>query len=134
MQLRLKPEHPDVIHQKRTIADCGSSLIWRPPLRSSKQRNLLRFRLIVSNRTTHSDRAGAPQSSRAWTPDYEKEQEEPAAGRHRGIQNRVDSAPSRESDLVELTRDYGTLQATYQSLLRKKETRSCPPISNAIRS
>ena len=29
--------------------------------------------------------------------------------------------PTRESDLVELTRDYNTLQTTYQSLLAKRE-------------
>jgi capsular polysaccharide biosynthesis protein len=33
----------------------------------------------------------------------------------------VDAAPSRESELVELTRDYATLQATYASLLTKRE-------------
>ena len=29
--------------------------------------------------------------------------------------------PKRESELVELTRDYTTLQTTYQSLLAKRE-------------
>jgi polysaccharide chain length determinant protein (PEP-CTERM system associated) len=33
----------------------------------------------------------------------------------------VDAVPARESELVELTRDYGTLQATYASLLEKQE-------------
>ncbi len=36
-------------------------------------------------------------------------------------QSKLDAVPSRESDLVELTRDYNTLQATYQSLLAKRE-------------
>ena len=36
-------------------------------------------------------------------------------------QGKVDVLPARESDLVELTRDYGTLQATYASLLTKRE-------------
>jgi uncharacterized protein involved in exopolysaccharide biosynthesis len=34
----------------------------------------------------------------------------------------VDAVPTRESELVELTRDYGTLQATYASLLEKQES------------
>lgn len=36
-------------------------------------------------------------------------------------QAKLDAVPSRESDLVELTRDYMTLQSTYQSLLAKQE-------------
>jgi uncharacterized protein involved in exopolysaccharide biosynthesis len=36
-------------------------------------------------------------------------------------QAKVDAVPTRESELVELTRDYGTLQAAYTSLLSKRE-------------
>src|SRR5262249_6341117 len=36
-------------------------------------------------------------------------------------QSRVDAAPTRESELVELTRDYDTLQKAYTSLLEKRE-------------
>jgi polysaccharide chain length determinant protein (PEP-CTERM system associated) len=36
-------------------------------------------------------------------------------------QAKVDAAPTRESELVELTRDYSTLQAAYASLLMKRE-------------
>ena len=36
-------------------------------------------------------------------------------------QARVESTPTRESELIELTRDYDTLQKTYTSLLGKKE-------------
>jgi polysaccharide chain length determinant protein (PEP-CTERM system associated) len=36
-------------------------------------------------------------------------------------QSRVDALPERESELVELTRDYTTLQQTYASLLEKHE-------------
>jgi len=38
-----------------------------------------------------------------------------------GYQSKVDIVPTRESELVELTRDYGTLQAAYMSLLAKRE-------------
>jgi polysaccharide chain length determinant protein (PEP-CTERM system associated) len=37
------------------------------------------------------------------------------------LQSKVDVLPSRESELVELTRDYSTLQASYASLLTKRE-------------
>jgi len=36
-------------------------------------------------------------------------------------QAKLDAVPRRESDLVELTRDYATLQGTYSSLLSKRE-------------
>jgi capsular polysaccharide biosynthesis protein len=38
-----------------------------------------------------------------------------------GYQSKLEAMPKRESDLVELTRDYTTLQASYQSLLSKRE-------------
>lgn len=38
-----------------------------------------------------------------------------------GYQARVEMVPHRETELVELSRDYGTLQGTYTSLLAKKE-------------
>ena len=38
-----------------------------------------------------------------------------------GYQSKVEAVPTRESELVELTRDYGTLQAAYASLLTKRE-------------
>ncbi len=36
-------------------------------------------------------------------------------------QARIESVPTRESELIELTRDYDTLQAAYRGLLAKKE-------------
>ena len=36
-------------------------------------------------------------------------------------QQRIEATPSRESELVDLTRDYGTLQSMYQGLLAKKQ-------------
>src|SRR5207302_10950751 len=38
-----------------------------------------------------------------------------------GYQAKIESVPTRESDLVELTRDYSTLQSAYASLLLKQE-------------
>ena len=36
-------------------------------------------------------------------------------------QSKIDVLPTRESELVELTRDYGTMQAAYTNLLVKRE-------------
>ena len=37
------------------------------------------------------------------------------------IRPRVDAVPTRESELIAITRDYDTLQTLYRSLLAKKE-------------
>jgi uncharacterized protein involved in exopolysaccharide biosynthesis len=39
----------------------------------------------------------------------------------RDYEAKVNALPTRESELVELTRDYATLQSSYQSLLAKRE-------------
>jgi polysaccharide chain length determinant protein (PEP-CTERM system associated) len=38
-----------------------------------------------------------------------------------GYQGKVDAAPTRRAELVELTRDYATVQTTYNDLLKKQE-------------
>jgi uncharacterized protein involved in exopolysaccharide biosynthesis len=38
-----------------------------------------------------------------------------------GYRSRLDAAPTRESEMTELMRDYTTLQSGYQSLLQKRE-------------
>jgi polysaccharide chain length determinant protein (PEP-CTERM system associated) len=49
------------------------------------------------------------------------EQEKALRAKVNSYQARVDAVPTRESELIELTRDYGILQAQYGSLLAKKE-------------
>ena len=57
--------------------------------------------------------------------DYELEVNRAEAARLRAsiadYQAKVDAVPTRESELVELTREYSTLQTAYNSLLMKSE-------------
>jgi len=53
--------------------------------------------------------------------DQKQQQEKKLRGDMATYQAKLDAVPSREADLVELMRDYSTLQATYQSLLGKRE-------------
>ena len=57
--------------------------------------------------------------------DRELQEKTEADARLRGVisdyQGRLDAMPTRESELVELTRDYATLQDLYRSLLTKRE-------------
>src|SRR5690606_27290437 len=49
------------------------------------------------------------------------EEENRLRAKIREYQAKVDVVPTRESELVELTRDYSTLQSQYQSLAQKRE-------------
>jgi polysaccharide chain length determinant protein (PEP-CTERM system associated) len=50
-----------------------------------------------------------------------QEEERKLKGVVADYQAKLDAAPKRESDLTELMRDYATLQASYQSLLQKRQ-------------
>lgn len=119
MLLRLRPEHPDVARMKRAMAElqrrADAEAAERPvsldaPLSPGEQ--LRRSRLQEANAEIES---------------LDLQIKEKTAGekRLRGIlaeyQQRIEAAPTRVSELTELTRDYSTLQQNYQSLLSKKQ-------------
>ncbi|HUR00037.1 MAG TPA: GNVR domain-containing protein [Gemmatimonadaceae bacterium] len=123
MQLRLKPEHPDVMRQKRTIAELQKKADDEAAIAGLMPQAKVP---VVTDRVelARLNRIGQARSELdTLGPQIAKKEQEEA--RLRGVvaayQSRVEAAPTRESELIELTRDYGTLQATYQSLLRKKE-------------
>jgi len=119
MLLRLRPEHPDVVRMKRTIAElqrradaeaAERPVSVDPPLSAGEK--MRRSRLQEARQEV----ANIDQQIASKTADEK---------RLRGViaeyQRRIEAAPTRESELSELTRDYSTLQATYQSLLTKKQ-------------
>jgi polysaccharide chain length determinant protein (PEP-CTERM system associated) len=117
-----KPDHPDVRMMQRTIHDLEGKVEAegrRPPAQISvtekpataaerlQQARLRDLKLQMDD----IDRQLVEKESqdlrlRASVSEY---------------QAKLDAVPKRESDLVELTRDYTTLQTTYQSLLQKRE-------------
>jgi polysaccharide chain length determinant protein (PEP-CTERM system associated) len=121
-----KPDHPDVRMMERTIRDLEGKLE------------------AESRRLPAQPQAQAPTTERPPTPaermqqarlrdlklqmddiDRQLAEKQKEDLRLRAVvseyQAKVDAVPRRESDLVELTRDYTTLQTTYQSLLAKRE-------------
>jgi protein tyrosine kinase modulator len=122
MRLRLKDEHPDVIRMRRFIRDlerqADAEALERPlsaataPVGVSQadrarlhRLNELRLeresaRLSIASRETESKRLRSIISQ---------------------YQARVAAAPTRESELIALTRDYDTLQKGYAALLAKRE-------------
>jgi polysaccharide chain length determinant protein (PEP-CTERM system associated) len=123
MELRLKPEHPDIVRAKRTIRELEKKAeaealqvpISAPPpeaptispaeaLRQNKIRDLKAEMASLDRQIAHKEEN--QKKLQAVIGEY---------------QHRVDALPTRESELIELTRDYDTLQKIYTSLLTKSE-------------
>lgn len=119
MQSRLTPQHPDIAIVKKNVADLEKQLeeeslnvpvsapVALPPTELTRLARLGDLRLELDQITRHI------------------EEQEEIANKLRGVaseyQRRADVAPTRESELIELTRDYGELDAWYSSLLSKRQ-------------
>jgi len=121
-RLRYTADHPDVRNLERTIRDLQARLkledaARRPPepakqeppssaeLARQKRRRDLQAELDIID---HQLAAGQSEEGRL--------KQAMAA-----YQTKVEVVPTRESELVELTRDYSTLQVAYANLLTKRE-------------
>jgi polysaccharide chain length determinant protein (PEP-CTERM system associated) len=118
MKLRYKPEYPEVRSLERTIRDLevrAREEANRPPehappasaaeLAQQKRIKDLEAELAVIDHQLSVGRADETRL-RATVSDY---------------QRKVEAVPTRESELVELTRDYEILKKSYDSLLSKRE-------------
>lgn len=119
MQMRLTPEHPDVIRARRTIAE----LRQRADVEAAERPTVApappsAAQLARRNRLEEA-RTEFESLGRQITDKTADEQ------RLRGVlatyQRRIEAAPARDSELAELTRDYETLQQSYRALLAKKQ-------------
>lgn len=126
LELRLKPAHPDIARVKRVIADlerkseADAEALAATPLAERRDRTAppvenpaeaARRLKSVRDEIANVDRQIVAK---------EKEQER-LKGAVSELQRRVDASPTRESEMVELMRDYSTLQTLYQGLLTKNE-------------
>ena len=118
---RYTPDHPEVVSLERQIADLVLQVENETPVSATQgvpQRSLspaeaaqkkkvldLQAELAVVDHQLTANRA-EDQRLKALIADY---------------QSKVDAVPTRESELVELTRDYSTLQDAYSTLLMKRE-------------
>jgi uncharacterized protein involved in exopolysaccharide biosynthesis len=120
LEQRFKPTHPEIGIAKRRIRDLEAKAIQeasaapspvtttavRAPSAAQKRRltdletQLSQFDKRIANKQSEEARLRSELS---------------------GYQRRVDMAPMHESEMVELTRDYATLQSIYANLLTKKE-------------
>lgn len=119
LELRLTPEHPDIVRAKRelarleanALAEAGTETAASPVIvPKSESGRVARLKDATTELQQLDQRLAKKENDEKLL--------RAAMDRY---QARVESTPSRESDLIELSRDYDTLQKTYQSLLMKKE-------------
>lgn len=121
--LRAKPDHPDVRVMQRTVRDLEARLEAEnsrprtassavnepalPPVERMRRQKLRDLQLQLDDIDRQlAEKDSQDRQIRAVVRDY---------------QAKLDAAPKRESELIELTRDYATVQATYHKLLEKRE-------------
>ena len=117
LQVRLKPDHPDVVRTKRLIADMQKAIgagggpspdePGPDPTVVVRNARISQVRAQLDNIDKEISRKSADQ--------------EKLKVQIQTLQHRVENEPTRESELIGLTRDYDTSKATYQSLLARRE-------------
>ena len=117
---RYTPNHPEVLALERTIADLVTKLEGETPVGVTAQP----AQLLTPAEASQQKRILDLKAELAVI-DYQLTANRSEAARLNQqiaeYQAKVDVVPTRESELVELTRDYGTMQAAYTNLLVKRE-------------
>jgi polysaccharide chain length determinant protein (PEP-CTERM system associated) len=123
LEARLRPAHPDIGRLKRQIAElelkADAEALRQPlspvvvPTAAAAQAERL-----ARNREAEIRQEMVQIQIRI---DGRKSQETRLQQTIAAYNSRLEAAPRLESDMIELTRDYGTLQAAYTSLLTKSE-------------
>jgi polysaccharide chain length determinant protein (PEP-CTERM system associated) len=118
-KLRYTADHPDVRAMERTIRDLRARLAAEPPSSENATAKPTSTAELVRQKRVKDLQAELDIIDRQIA--SSEEDRKALTARMGDYQSKVDAAPAREAELVELTRDYATLQATYTSLLTKRE-------------
>jgi protein tyrosine kinase modulator len=123
LELRLKPAHPDISRAKKLVeeleqkaeADAAAMELAGTPIDLAKE---------PPNPNDPMRRIGVARDEMI-TLDQQIAAKEKEEARLKKViaeyQRRIDATPTRESELIELTRDYSTIQQMYRTLLTKNE-------------
>jgi uncharacterized protein involved in exopolysaccharide biosynthesis len=121
LELRLTPQHPDIVRLRQAIAELETkaeaealrlplSAAGAPPMNpaeAARQKRLADLRAELAQLTKEIDRQlGEEVRLRAVAQRY---------------QQRAEAAPTRQTEMIELMRDYNQHQASYAALLSKRE-------------
>lgn len=125
--MRLKPEHPDVVRAKRSISDLET--------KAAAEQKALASAAAAAAATDGAEAVSVPMgAAERAVADLRRElaslngdiaeKEVKLASLHQEVdvyRSRIDAIPTRETEMVELMRDYDTLRAVYTDLLSKRE-------------
>jgi polysaccharide chain length determinant protein (PEP-CTERM system associated) len=118
---RYTPDHPEVVSLQRTIAELAARLESETPMSATQA---AAEKPITPAEAAQRKRILDLQAELAVL-DHQlaanRAEEEGLKKTIASYQSKVDVVPTRESELVELTRDYSTLQTAYVNLLTKRE-------------
>jgi polysaccharide chain length determinant protein (PEP-CTERM system associated) len=122
---RYTPEHPEVVSLQRTVAELSTKLEGETPGGGTDEKKKEGQNKSVTPAEAAQQKKILDFQAELAVIDYQLAANRTEAARLQavisGYQSKVDIVPTRESELVELTRDYGTMQAAYTNLLVKRE-------------
>jgi polysaccharide chain length determinant protein (PEP-CTERM system associated) len=124
LELRLKPEHPDVKRLKRTIKDLeveANAEALRAPVPVAGAPAPLVVIPGDAARASKLNEQRAEFESIDSGIAHKLEETEALKEKLADYQRRLEAGPTREAELVELMRDHDTLQKSYSNLLTKNE-------------
>ena len=122
METRLTPEHPDVLRMKRAIRDlqqkAEAEALARPPA------------AVAAVPGPRAATGGRPDRATLVRGELDRLDQQIAQNEAQeaqlreaiaAYQARVEATPKRETEMIELNRDYATIQNIYRNLLAKRE-------------
>jgi polysaccharide chain length determinant protein (PEP-CTERM system associated) len=121
LELRLKPEHPDIGRMNRVIRDLekrAEAEALQEPLSPEARRPRTPAEMARRARVKQLQQQADALTK---TITYKENEEKRLRAMAATYQARAEAAPTRETELIELMRDYGMLQTLYAGLLGKNE-------------
>lgn len=120
VELKLKPEHPDVRRQRRAVEELKARVAAQQVEGTLAAKPAVPVMMDPVKRRKLTDARAELENL-----DRQIQAKSAEANRLSGLiamyQARIEATPMRESELAALTRDYETLQNSYTNLLQKKE-------------
>ena len=122
LELRFKPGHPDIGLMKRRVRDLeqkAEAAALAQPIAPENGSAAVSSAVLAQRQRLASLRQELEQVDTQIA--HKIQEEKRLRSISAAYQARAEAAPTRETELVELTRDYTTLQLMYTNLLGKKE-------------
>lgn len=121
LELRLRPEHPDVVRMKHQIAELEPKAAAEMAQQAAQGTTVPAASEVEAQRRERLSQMRAEIESLDRQTAYKIADEARLRAQVAEYQRRIEAVPGVESEWQVLTRDYETLQAAYKDLLTKSE-------------